>query len=279
MSVETQDMPPQRISANPALYRFFTEFNCLESGTACVVGFDDGNPIKAIAKQCPKLRIVQFERSPFLEAQMSKVKGLGNAGFEYHIAHLTKIQHYNTIFVPVKKGKRLVQEASFSLDDVRGGHPDLPVFEDKTARMTANSNPTDPDDIYQAEKDLHQRIDDLTRMDIKNGVVEVCYIMQCLDTFKLRLDVLIIAEDLELELFEGAKNTINRKRPAIMMPNQWPMIMEVHQFLEPLGYTAYIYDPEEHSLSALESDDKAQYLFYLHYTMFKPPVGQTLTLL
>lgn len=279
MSQDSQQNTAAQKSANPALYKFFSEFNVLEDGIACIIGFDDGTPVKSLVKHCRKLRLIQFERSPFLEEKISKIEDLAGTGFEYHIAHLTKIQHYNTIFVPVKKGKRLVEEASFNLDDIRSGHPDLPVFEDKTARQHAASGGQETDDIYKPELDLRKRIHDLTEMDVRNGVVEVCYIMQCLDSYKLRLDVLIIAEDLELDFFEGAKNTFNRKRPAIMLPNQWPMVVEVHQFLEPLGYTAYTYDPKEHSLAELVPGSEASHLFYLHYTIFRPPPGQTVTML
>lgn len=272
--------PDQIRQASYSLYKFFKEYECLgEEGTACIIGFDEGNPIKALRKHSTKLRIVQFERSPFLEEKISKIESTAGTGFEYHIAHLTQIQNYNTIFVPVRKGKRLVEEASFRLDDIKGGHPDLPVYEDQRARHLGNTAVSDIDDIYKPEKDLKQRIKDLSDMDVKNGVVEVCYIMQCLDSYKLRLEVLIIAEDLEFEMFEGAKNTIHRKKPTIMVPNQWPGIVEVHQFLEPQGYAAYSYDPKEHSLAALEPNSQATHIFYLHYTIFRPPPGQTITLL
>ena len=271
--------PEQIRQASYDLYKFFKEYDCLSDGTVCIIGFDEGNPIKAFRKHSNNLRIVLFERSPFLEEKIGRLTNSAGTGFEYHIAHLSQIQHYNTIFVPVRKGKRLVEEASFKLDDIKGGHPDLPVYEDQGARQLGSTSQIDSDDIYRPEKELKKRIKDLADMDVKNGVVEVCYIMQCLDSYKLRLDVLIVAEDLEFDLFEGAKNTINRKRPAIMVPNQWPTIVEVHQFLEPLGYSAYSYDPKEHSLTNLDANSNATHVFYLHYTIFRPPPGQNVTLL
>ena len=271
--------PEQIRQQSYELYKFFKEYECLSEGTACIIGFEDGNPIRALRKHSTKLRIVQFERSPFLEEKINKIENVAGTGFEYHIAHLSQIQHYNTIFVPVRKGKRLVEEASFRLEDIRAGHPDLPVYEDQKGRTHGDTDSSDTESLYRPERDIKQRIKDLADMNVKNGVVEVCYIMQCLDSYKLRLEVLIIAEDLEFEFFEGAKNTINRKKPTLLVPNQWPTIVEVHQFLEPLGYGAYTYDPKEHSLTALQQNSQAGYIFYLHYTIFQPPPGQTVTLL
>ena len=197
----------------------FLAFRHLRDRTGLFVdiGANRGQSALSYRAVCPDAPIVSFEANPAMHAQLA---GLGLDRFTFHLVAISNYTGQITLHVPRQNEVDYLEECTTSIE-LYYGKPWI------QARTEARGGT------------LH-----LTPVDVPSAT---------LDSFDLRPDVIKIdVEGAELAAVEGARETITRYHPVLLIENgDWSSVTE---FLAAFGYRCTMYDPANDTIVPLRGE-------------------------
>lgn len=239
-------------------YQFFREYDVV-TGTAVIIGFNDGQPLTSFRLFNKSLSLILFEKDVFLERKIKSARWVLGQEFEYHITALGEMQDAQTLFVPVKNNKLVKEEATFDASQV----------EELLERSLAAQLDSASTGLTMSGSKLTSQ-DKMDAVDAADPFLkQISFVTQPLDNFKLSPQVIVV-EDTELQpgFLTGASRTIQRHKPTLMLPNQMGLIIEAATMLGNWNFRPYIYLPKSDILQPYRSDVETKVVFFIHRSIF-----------
>jgi len=239
-------------------YQFFREYDVV-SGTAVIVGFNDGQPLTSFRLFNKSLTLILFEKDVFLERKIKSARWVLGQEFEYHITALGEMQDAQTLFVPVKNNKMVKEEATFDASQVE---------ELLERSLSAQMDPSNSGMMMRpgrpGEEDTRNEVHESDPF-----LKQISFLTQPLDNFKLSPQVILVEDkDVQPGFLTGASRTIQRHKPTVMLPNQMSLIIEAATMLGNWNFRPYIYLPKSDILQPYRSDVETKVVFFIHRSIF-----------